>query len=632
MIIDLEEAKNEIERGHEFREVDKEIENIKKELIELGVDIEWRNDNLSSYKTELEKLELERNNMSFFKKIFISKEAKDKYLKEVREIKSNIEVAEKKIFDINKKIEELELQLEILKSKRDSYSQQKLLTENCFDEYNNYLVVTDKDVVNGKREVMHGDVIKENPSNYCLVHCTNFLPKEKRKILTNYDGKKVLSEVLTIDGVSKEVEFYSHRLTAHFTINHRVLNTGAGEGNWDDKKYMIIEPLDTHTNQIDNWSINDCYTMGSLKLSDRAIIMVPRKDLDSIPKEILNEYNIVLYNGNPDVCLNNTLFMLGYTLPIETGANDASHSRSELYRLEQNLDCRDKFVNYFSHKKGEPICCFGYDVFDFLYSHLINSDDYIKNEYGKYEFTNSNSLLPDKQLLKLGNELCLPYKFIDFVLSYGLLHSNNGVVSYNEDYILQYMQDIKNGKVDNGLKNNIRDLSASYHNYLYNRHDNEEREVKISEILNLDITKLYDYDYHAEAKCLTSYLKELIPLKDFNLIISFADNKINLYIDVPKNIMINNLQIKFSNVNVEKKGHSGRKIEFGSNFLDLYKFNISIDVNNNVSVRDFIYQYKEIATRVYEEVQRCIDTAKIALDKPSLENALIQKQDNIIKH
>ena len=631
MIIDLEEAKKEIERGHEFREVDKEIENIKKELIDLGVKINWRNDDLSSHKKELEKIELERKNMPFFKKIFISRETKDKYLKDVKENKSNIEDAEKKIFDINKRVEELESQLEILKRKRDSYSQQKLLTENCFDEYNNYLVVTDKDVVNGKREYMDAYIIKENLDKYCLVHCTNFLPKE-RKILTNYDGKKVLSEVVTVDGVSKEVEFYSHRLTAHFTINHRVLNTGAGEGNWDDKKYMIIEPLETHTNQIDNWSINDCYTIGSLKLSDRAIIMVPIKDLGSIPKEILDEYNVVLYNGNPDVCLDNTLVMLGYTLPSKTDASEASHSHSELYRLEQNLDKRDKIVNYFSHKKGEPIYYFGYDVFDFLYSKLIKSEYYTKNEYGSYEFTNPNSLLPYEELLKLGNELHLPYKFIDFVLSYGLLRSNNSVISYNEDYILEYMRDIQNGKVDNGLKNNIKDLSASYHNYLYNKKDKEEKEVKISEILDLDITKLYDYDYHKEAKCLTSYLKELIPLKAMSLIISFAGNKINLYIDVPKNIMIDNLQMEFNNVIVEKKGPSGRQVEFGSNFLDLYKFNISIDVSNNVSVRDFIYQYKEIATRVYEEVQRCIDTAIIALDKPSLENALIQKQDNIIKH
>lgn len=630
MIIDLEEAKNEIERGHEFREVDKEIENIKKELIELGVDIEWRNDNLSSYKTELEKLELERNNMSFFKKIFISREAKDKYLKDVKVNKSNIEDAEKKIFDINKRVEELESHLEILKRKRDSYSQQKLLTENCFDEYNNYLVVTDKDVVNGKEEEMGSGIIKENPNNYCLVHCTDFLPKE-RKILTNSDGKKVLSEVVTIDGVSKEVEFYSHRLTAHFTINHRVLNTGAGEGNWDDKKYMIIEPISTHTNQIDSWSINDCWTIGSLKLSDKAIIMVPKKDLDSVPKEILNEYNVVLYEGNPDVCLDNTLVMLGYTLPTKTEANDASHKHTNLYKLEENLDSRDKYVNYFSHKKGEPIHYFGYDVFDFLYSKLINSEYYTKNEYGIYEFTNPASLLPDKELLKLGNELHLPYKFIDFVLSYGLLRSNNSVISYNEDYILEYMQDIQNGKVDNGLKNNIRDLSVSYHNYLENKKNKEEKEVKISDILDLDITKLYDYDYHEEAKCLTSYLKELVPLKDMNLIISFAGDKMNLYVDVPENIMIDNLQMEFNNVIIDKRGFSGRKMEFGSNFLDLYKFSISIDVSNNVSVRDFIYQYKEIATRVYTEAQRCIDTVKIVLDKPSLENDLIHKQDNI-KH
>ena len=626
MIIDLEEAKKEMERGHKFREVDKEIENIKKELIDLGVKINWRNDDLSSHKKELEKIELERKNMPFLKKIFITREVKDKYLKDVEENKSNIEDAEKKIFDINKRVEELESQLEILKRKRDSYSQQKLLTENCFDEYNNYLVVTDKDVVNGKREVIHGDVIKENPSNYCLVHCTASLPKE-RKILTNKDGKKVLSKVVTIDGVSKEVEFYSPRQTLHFTINHRVKNTSDGMGNWDNKKYIIIEPLANHINQIDNWSINDCWTIGSLNLSDKAVIMIPKNDLDSIPKETLNEYNVVLYDGNQDICLNNTLVMLGYVLPRKDNVygDDRSHFLSNFSFFESNLEERNRLAAYLSHYKGEQRQCFNRDEFIFFKEHL----DLI-----------TPNILSSDELVKLSDELGEFPNFVNLVVKYGFKKQNDKVI-FDDNEAFRVAQ---TGYVDDQLKNNIKDLSDFYFHGKENisiedisaNFDNfpniNKENVDIKEILNLNIKDLYDYDYHKDAKCLTSYLKELVPLKDMSLIISFAGNKINLYIDVPKNIMIDNLQMEFNNVIVEKKGPSGRQVEFGSNFLDLYKFNISIDVSNNVSVRDFIYQYKEIATRVYEEVQRCIDTAKIALDKPSLENALIQKQDNIIKH
>lgn len=626
MIIDLEEAKKEIERGHKFREIDKEIENIKKELRDLGVEIYWRNDNLFSYKKEFEKIELERKNMSFFKKIFISRETKDKYLKEVGEIKSNIEVAEKKIFDINKKIEELELQLEILKSKRDSYSQQKLLTENCFDEYNNYLVVTDKDVVNGKREVIHGDVIKENPSNYCLVHCTASLPKE-RKILTNKDGKKVLSKVVTIDGVSKEVEFYSPRQTLHFTINHRVKNTSDGMGNWDNKKYIIIEPLANHINQIDNWSINDCWTIGSLNLSDKAVIMIPKNDLDSIPKETLNEYNVVLYDGNQDICLNNTLVMLGYVLPRKNNVygDDKSHFSSNFSFFEFNLEERNRLAAYLSHYKGEQRQCFNRDEFIFFKEHL----DLIKP-----------NILSSDELVKLSDELGEFPNFVNLVVKYGFKKQNDKVI-FDDNEAFRVAQ---TGYVDDQLKNNIKDLSDFYFHGKENisiedisaNFDNfpniNKENVDIKEILNLNIKDLYDYDYHKKAKCLTSYLKELVPLKDMSLIISFAGDKMNLYMDVPKNIMIDNLSKEFSNVIVNK----GRTLNFYSKaadiYLDGYYLTISIDVSNNVSVRDFIYQYKEIATRVYEEVQRCIDTAKIALDKSSIENDLIQKHDNIIKH
>ena len=626
MIIDLEEAKKEIERGHKFREIDKEIENIKKELRDLGVEIYWRNDNLFSYKKEFEKIELERKNMSFFKKIFISRETKDKYLKEVGEIKSNIEVTEKKIFDINKKIEELELQLEILKSKRDSYSQQKLLTENCFDEYNNYLVVTDKDVVNGKREVIHGDVIKENPSNYCLVHCTASLPKE-RKILTNKDGKKVLSKVVTIDGVSKEVEFYSPRQTLHFTINHRVKNTSDGMGNWDNKKYIIIEPLANHINQIDNWSINDCWTIGSLNLSDKAVIMIPKNDLDSIPKETLNEYNVVLYDGNQDICLNNTLVMLGYVLPRKNNVygDDKSHFSSNFSFFEFNLEERNRLAAYLSHYKGEQRQCFNRDEFIFFKEHL----DLIKP-----------NILSSDELVKLSDELGEFPNFVNLVVKYGFKKQNDKVI-FDDNEAFRVAQ---TGYVDDQLKNNIKDLSDFYFHGKENisiedisaNFDNfpniNKENVDIKEILNLNIKDLYDYDYHKKAKCLTSYLKELVPLKDMSLIISFAGDKMNLYMDVPKNIMIDNLSKEFSNVIVNK----GRTLNFYSKaadiYLDGYYLTISIDVSNNVSVRDFIYQYKEIATRVYEEVQRCIDTAKIALDKSSIENDLIQKHDNIIKH
>ena len=626
MIIDLEEAKKEIERGHKFREIDKEIENIKKELRDLGVEIYWRNDNLFSYKKEFEKIELERKNMSFFKKIFISRETKDKYLKEVGEIKSNIEVAEKKIFDINKKIEELELQLEILKSKRDSYSQQKLLTENCFDEYNNYLVVTDKDVVNGKREVIHGDVIKENPSNYCLVHCTASLPKE-RKILTNKDGKKVLSKVVTIDGVSKEVEFYSPRQTLHFTINHRVKNTSDGMGNWDNKKYIIIEPLANHINQIDNWSINDCWTIGSLNLSDKAVIMIPKNDLDSIPKETLNEYNVVLYDGNQDICLNNTLVMLGYVLPRKDNVygDDRSHFLSNFSFFESNLEERNRLAAYLSHYKGEQRQCFNRDEFIFFKEHL----DLI-----------TPNILSSDELVKLSDELGEFPNFVNLVVKYGFKKQNDKVI-FDDNEAFRVAQ---TGYVDDQLKNNIKDLSDFYFHGKENisiedisaNFDNfpniNKENVDIKEILNLNIKDLYDYDYHKKAKCLTSYLKELVPLKDMSLIISFAGDKMNLYMDVPKNIMIDNLSKEFSNVIVNK----GRTLNFYSKaadiYLDGYYLTISIDVSNNVSVRDFIYQYKEIATRVYEEVQRCIDTAKIALDKSSIENDLIQKHDNIIKH
>ncbi|MDO4870950.1 MAG: hypothetical protein Q3996_02535 [Candidatus Saccharibacteria bacterium] len=185
----------------------------------------------------------------------------------------------------------------------------------------------------------------DDPNQIYLVHSTDFFPNNKT-ILSNADGGKINSFSKQIDyGLYVVNSAYSPRETVHFTMNGRVRNTSDGAGNWDNQKFIVIEPFMNHQNELVSGAPHsgDNFIDGSVRLSDDAILMVREDAYDNLSDQQKSQYNIIKYFGNADICTKNLLHSLG--LPaVDNQANDAGHAYSEQYHQEYILEKRAEAV------------------------------------------------------------------------------------------------------------------------------------------------------------------------------------------------------------------------------------------------------------------------------------------------
>ena len=76
-------------------------------------------------------------------------------------------------------------------------------------------------------------------------------------------------------------------------------NTSFGEGNWDDKIFMVVDQLKPIKNKIEREDPSDSWTGESIKLSNEAVILVKLQEKDKLKNEDLNGYKICYYDGDP---------------------------------------------------------------------------------------------------------------------------------------------------------------------------------------------------------------------------------------------------------------------------------------------------------------------------------------------
>ena len=239
-------------------------------------------------------------------------------------------------------LKSLEEECEQIVAKRDELATVKKQLEKSIETeqiplktIDNNLVITDKKLT----------TYPEPSNNLVLVHCTNFFPINNT-ILSNYDGNDIGSIEIEYNGVVKKITALSHRHEVHFTINNIVHSTGDGRGNWDSPTYIIIDNYEPHEQEIENVSNSDSWTKGtSLKLTKDAVILMKIEDKDKLPKEELEKYHIVYYEGNPQVCLTNFLKLNGYPI-LKTDSNDASHEHSLRIIQERGTQNRDLAINF----------------------------------------------------------------------------------------------------------------------------------------------------------------------------------------------------------------------------------------------------------------------------------------------
>ena len=285
----------------------------------------------------------------------------------------------------------------------------KSISENITIENGRIVVKAIEDLDDKEKDNELIDIA--NPEKYVMIHTTSFFPRN-HKILTAHDGNNIAGQTIFIDQIYySNLTVTNHRLTTHYTLNTRVKdNDGAS---WKNKKYVIIEPLEPHLQQLLNLSVNDSYTYGSMDLTKQAIILGSKESLDEIPEEEQKSFLLIQIDGdNQEKGVNAVLKMLGYQVHT-INSNDATHRNSFESRFEKFYSSRDGIVRIIKNQLGnfernivlseEDIAC--------LYSlltHIKNSDALNKNEVVTYNIGG----IKTEELEELSKELNIPAEFI----------------------------------------------------------------------------------------------------------------------------------------------------------------------------------------------------------------------------
>lgn len=329
-----------------------EENNKAKELrIELDTTINIQKKQANELNSQIENLQTENQNATIINKFL-------KNFKLGKSYKNDIEIQKiiKEKQKLEKELEENKNQKTIISNKEKSLQNQKETASEeinkCIKEEDGRLVITDEDYVKEFTDKPYEDI---DIDKKVLVHSTRLFPKN-HMLLTSYDGNKIENNYKEYRGTKKKVSAISHRHTLHFTINNRVENTSNGEGNWDDRIYMIVDQLKPIKNKIERENPSDSWTGESIKLSNEAVILVKLQEKDKLKNEDLNGYKICYYDGDPIKCLRNFLKINNYDV-IETNPNDPVHSCDERSAQEEILTNRDYIINYIKDNK-----CLGKDI------------------------------------------------------------------------------------------------------------------------------------------------------------------------------------------------------------------------------------------------------------------------------
>ena len=255
-----------------------------------------------------------------------------------------------------------------------------------------------------------------NPEKYVMVHATSFFPRN-HKVLTAHDGNNVTGQNIYFDKILySNLTVTNHRLTTHYTLNTRVEDNDGGS--WKDKKYVIIEPLEPHLQQLLSLSVNDSYTYGSMDLTNQAIILGSKESLDEIPEEEQKSFLLIQIDGDSqEKGVNAVLKMLGYQVHT-INPNDASHKSSFESTFEHFYSSRDAIVRIIKNQLGnfERNIVLSEKDIAYLYSLLT----YIKNNDAlcrKNIVITKNNIgkLSTEELEELSKELNIPAEFIRVV-------------------------------------------------------------------------------------------------------------------------------------------------------------------------------------------------------------------------
>jgi len=313
-------------------------------------------------------------------------------------------------------------------------------------------------------------------NDIALVHATDYFLVDG-VIKTAKDSKVVYEmDYVMESGNEEKFKSYSHRDSLHFALNGKV--DSHAYGNWDNRKYIIIDPIKHHLDSIHAISPQDTWTKGSIKLSSDSIVLVIEKEYDSLDKQLVENCNIIKYTGDSKKCVEKMLLLLGYK-PQEVGKDgwlennyfgenasiltnyvaencpDKSakpHFYSEEYKAENKLGTRDEVLGKI---RGELL-----DTSKgvFLTNKEFNTL-YMRLKHSAKDCQNPDYEQPEKDI------------FIEFIKMYG--------ISYNSEvgiYLLDDSNVIKS--YQNGIDANMAEEFYQFYEELKKKELEQENEAK----------------------------------------------------------------------------------------------------------------------------------------------------------
>ena len=254
---------------------------------------------------------------------------------------------------------------------------------------------------------------------------------------------------------SKRNDTLGYRQTIHFSTNGLVAPVPGND--WTGNPFIILEPLKHHIYDEKVMGFGgDLYYDHNMKLSDDAVIMVRKDYYDANKDSIPDGYNIVLFEGNTQNCLNSLLYEMGYMPQIQRdnptiystnfGYMSNADRNEEILKKTLN-DNADKFQSCW-HSTSEA------RVFE---SNYTEKADIYASLYNEPVDMNQTIVLTEKDFMYLRQNCNRDTKYNDsdsmrnFMLDYGYKYD----VKTNQFYSVDYQEYIlrreaaRNGNLDN---------------------------------------------------------------------------------------------------------------------------------------------------------------------------------------
>jgi len=468
----------------------------------LKTQIEDLLDKIQSCKNELSKY-------SWFEKKF----NKEKYNENTRGVVSKLAFYEEYLDKYQKELNEAELiitQLESRKSdfessylqiKNDQLSQMKLKIKLEIINGNGNIPLIDGSIINGMKSFIDCQFDRDDFSfdDLVLVHTTDFFPTDGR-INCSQDDNVVYSCDINIDDQSYHASTYSHRSSVHFALNGRVANHEYG--NWDNMKFVIIEPIKHHLDIIRTFRPEDTWTNGSVELSDEAILLVKEDAYDSLDKDMIEKFQVIKFNGSNKVAVDKVLLLMGYkpqTLNKYGWSSDVNNPNTKLLIDYVNDQFPEK--DFISHtgsfeddldknlKKRDSLLSVLRDGIVDTRNGISISMEEVVLMYHYYALDNSARLALVAEDTKYDS---LVHKiFSHFIYDYGISYDNNSFCLMDDRKILEsYYNQMDFQKI-----NSIYGLLSDRINIVYDINSEIAKNIMVNKTINNMESSAFDVSY-----------------------------------------------------------------------------------------------------------------------------------------